>query len=175
MKENHECEPRLIYQKCPGCKADIECDAEECTFCEHKFQQDQVAEWDTESEALEPLESKSNSFFAMMALNVIVSLISVAGTSIERERLPGSQGYRHRPHLTEKDRELFVKFLLKHDKSVPAEIKAMIDLEDETEREKLISVSDSNNARVRIPYTTNLFTQQEFDPLEKFRVPRPHQ
>jgi|GEM_PF-3533198 len=169
MKENHEWEPRLIYQKCPGCKADIECDAEECTFCEHKFRQDQVSEW--ESEPLEPLESKSNTFFAMMALNVIVSLISVVGTSIERERLPQSQSYRPRPHLTEKDRELFAKFLLKHDKSVPAEIRALIDLEEETERVKPISASALNNSRVKIAYSTNLFAQQEFDPLEKFRVP----
>lgn len=166
MKDYHDREQRLIFKTCPGCRADLEQDAEECLFCDHRFQEDEVAE--SEFVPLDEPEGKSNRFLAMVALNVMIGLVGTALTSWERKR--ETPTYRHPPRMSisVKDRELFTRFIKEHGKSMPAELKGPMDPEARTRRRKLISVTFSNHSRRKVPFTKGLFVEPESDLSEKF-------
>lgn len=168
MKEYHDHEQRLIYKKCPGCRADLEVDADECLFCDHSFQQDEVTS--RESAPLEEVDSKSGSLVTMVALNVIIGLVGAGLTSWGKKA--ETPTYRHPPRLSisVKDRELFTRFFQEHGKSMPLEFKSQLEPERKTRRVKVVSVTFSNNPRVKIPYTKDRFIKREPDLVEKFRV-----
>jgi len=166
MKEYHDHEQRLNYKTCPGCSADLEIETEECVFCDHNFRSAQIA--GSEPAPLDETESGSNSFFVMLALNVLVSVVSALGTSMERQQ--ERESYRHRPHLTQEDWELVAQRFMKHDKTVPAETRIQIGPGEGPVRVKLLSVTFGPPQRT-VPYTKEFFKKQEFDPLQKFRVP----
>ncbi|MCA9015779.1 MAG: hypothetical protein KDA77_10650 [Planctomycetaceae bacterium] len=168
MTEYHDHEQRLINKTCPSCRADLEQDAETCLFCDHRFPQEEVAAW--EPAPLEEPVEKSNSLLMMVALNVIIGLVGTALTSWGKK--PESPTYRHPPRvsISAKDRELFSRFFQEHDRSTLAELKSQLEPERKTRRVKVVSVTFSNNPRVNIPYTKDLFIKPEPDLLEKFRV-----
>ena len=168
MKEYHDHEQRLIYKTCPGCSADLEIETEECVFCDHNFRSAQIAV--SEPAPLNEPESGGNSFFVMLALNVLVSVVSALGTSMERQQ--ERETSRHRPHLTQEEWEFVAQRFMKHDKTIPAEVGAQMDLEEKSGRVKALSVIFSNNPWVMVRYTKDLFKKREFDPLERFRVPQ---
>ena len=170
MKEFHDHEQRLIYKTCPGCRADLEVDADECLFCDHRFPQDTVASH--ESAPLEEVDNKSNRFLTMVALNVIIGLVGAGLTSWGKKPEPRTYRHPHPPRvsLSAKDRELFTRFFQEHGKSMPAELKSQLELKRKPRRVKVVSVTFSNNRRVITHYTKDLSIKQESDPLEKFRV-----
>lgn len=166
MKEYHDHERRLKYKTCPGCSADLEIETEECVFCEHNFQQDLFAKWESAPSA--ESESGGNSFFVMLALNVLVSVVSALGTSMERQQ--ERETYRQRPHLTQEDWEFVAQRFMKHDKPIPGEVSAQMDLEEKPARVNPLCLSFGPPQR-SIFSTKEFFKQRGFDPLERFRVP----
>jgi hypothetical protein len=132
-------------------------------FCDQSFQQVEIAKW-------EP-ESGGTSFFVMLALNILVSVVSASALRTSMKHQQERETYRHRSHLTQEDWELVAKRFMKHDKTIPADVNAQIDLEAETRSLQPLSVIFSNNPRVKVPYKKDFFKQREFDPLERFRIP----
>ncbi|QDV50467.1 hypothetical protein [Gimesia fumaroli] len=170
MKEYHDHEQRLIYKKCPGCRADLELDADECLFCDHSFQQEEVAEFGATPQ--DEVESKTSSLVTMVALNVVIGLAGAAFTSWERK--PETPTYRHPPRvsISVKDRELFTRFFKEHGKSIPAEIRTQLEPIKKNTRVNVISVTFSNNSRGKISYTNTRFKKRKADDLlERFRIP----
>lgn len=168
MREYHDHDQRLIYKTCPGCRADLEQDAEECLFCDHSFQQEEISEY--EPAPLEEVESKSNSFFTVVALNVIISLVGATLSSWESKREVPT--YRHPPRMSVNDRELFSRFFKEHGKSIPAELRDQLEPQEKTRRVKVISVTFSNHPRVKLPYRQALFPKrQAASPLDRFKAP----
>lgn len=162
-------EERLIYQKCPDCKADIEIDVEECVFCDHDFRQDPAVN----SEPVQDLESNASSVIIMFVTNFMISMIGVLGTQIEYP--DGPDVSRQKMTISEKDQELFVKFLLKHDKTLPEEMRALIVLDEEAERVNPLTATILGKQGYTIPYTQDLSKKHKVDLLERIRIPQQKQ
>lgn len=126
MSVNFGEDQRLIYQTCPSCKADVERAIDECVFCDFNFHQSQV-----ENDLLE-MKDRSTSYFTMFMVNLLMSMISIFATSYESPSRKNVAA--HKSVISENDRELFAKFMIKHDKSVSLEIKTLIDREEKPER-----------------------------------------
>ncbi|QDU09262.1 hypothetical protein [Gimesia aquarii] len=164
MSEINNEDQRLIYQTCPCCKADVEREAEECLFCDFDFRRAQF-----ENGLLETKDN-STSYFTMFIVNLLMSMISIFVTSMESPSRKNVAPYKSA--ISDQDQELFTKFMIKHDQSIPLEIKTLINREEETERLKIVSVTVSGQKRFTTPCTKTSFNKGEFDLLERFRVPQ---
>lgn len=167
MSEIYSEDQRLIYQTCPCCKADVEREAEECLFCDFDFRRAQV-----ENDLLETMDN-SNSYLTMFIVNLLMSMISIFVASMDSPSQKNVAAYKS--VISENDQELFTKFMIKHDQSVPLEIKTLIDREEIPKHVKIVSVTVSGQRPSTTPCTKILFKKDEFDPLERFRVPQPKQ
>ncbi|MCA9007750.1 MAG: hypothetical protein KDA70_20935 [Planctomycetaceae bacterium] len=102
MKEYYFREQRTQYQKCPGCQAEIELDADQCRFCDCKMAS---VEQESEPESLTLSRPETNesasSIAVMMLLNIVVSLAGVFVTSADR--YPDKPAHDHEFRLTEQE------------------------------------------------------------------------
>ncbi|MCA9021287.1 MAG: hypothetical protein KDA74_14155 [Planctomycetaceae bacterium] len=104
MREYYFREQRTQYQKCPGCQAEIELDADQCRFCDCKMAS---VEQESEPESLTlsrpEVNESASSIAIVMVLNIVVSLAGVFVTSADR--YPDKPSHDHEFRLTEQERD----------------------------------------------------------------------
>ncbi|HBL45494.1 MAG TPA: hypothetical protein DDZ90_19120, partial [Planctomycetaceae bacterium] len=98
MKEYYYQEPRTQFEKCPGCQADIERDADQCRFCDCKMVPEQQSDRDSYSLRRAELDESPGNILVMLTLNIVISVAGFFVTATDR--LPENPSLDHEFRLS---------------------------------------------------------------------------
>jgi len=101
MKEYYYQEPRIQFEKCPGCQADIERDADQCQFCDCKMAPEQQSDRDSLSLRRAELDESPGNIVVMLTLNIVISVAGFFVTATDR--LPENPSLDHEFRLSEQN------------------------------------------------------------------------